>query len=128
MSEVGHFGTICPQCGNWEAGCCAGRREALTRVSQLEETLRLAAPSVCSLLCPSHWMGDKPPHSEECAKVTTALSTPPTDYLATIKRQAAAEALESVGCTCAISPVNPLFVAHFKWCPLERAAAIRRGE
>ncbi len=41
----------------------------------LEAALLKAQEQVCSMLCPSRWIGERPPHSQQCQDITTLLGS-----------------------------------------------------
>jgi hypothetical protein len=97
--------------------------ETLARCQMLEEALR----KVYSLLIPrgavDQHFHDVTLNTEAKRIVHAALATPATDYLATVKREAVAEALEAVS-----RHVYLQFSLQAGNYLANRAAAIRRGE
>ena len=71
-----------------------------------------------------------PVDGEPVPLTTVPLNKPPESFaiLAGLRererRAGKIEAYKDVGCTCAISPKNPLFREHFKWCPIVKAAEL----
>jgi hypothetical protein len=111
---------------------CGSKMRA--RAAQLEEAIRRIRRCLSVVLSQSP--GREFSLNDEVAALDAALSTPPTDYLDAIRREAAAEALESASVDLRDNErvlVAKQISEHMTLNTVrailqERAAAIRRGE